>query len=69
MAYFDGGIHGMNTVAGYIPAKPNTRILCDDCAEPVLPLKPKGTIGRHWGTGFRWAPRYGAPCGRCLERC
>lgn len=69
MAYFDGGLHGWNSNAGYVPAKPNTRVLCDPCGEVELPLKPKGERGRHWDTGFKWAPIYGAPCNRCGENC
>lgn len=65
MSYFNGGIHGWNGPKGYVPAQPCTRVLCDDCAEIELPLKPRGTIGRHWDTGFKWAPYYGAPCHRC----
>jgi hypothetical protein len=69
MAYFDGGIHGWNGPNGYVPAKPNTRILCDKCGETELPLKPEGQIGRHWETGFKWAPHYGAPCHACGTAC
>ena len=69
MAYFNGGIHGTWTKDGYVPAAPNTRTLCDECAEIELPLKPKGTMGRHWDTGFRWAPRYGAACHKCSKLC
>lgn len=65
MAYFNGGLHGWNSPTGYIPAAKCTRVLCDACAEIELPLKPKGEIGRHWDTDFKWAPRYGAACHRC----
>lgn len=67
MAYFNGGIHGWNSPGGYVPPKPTTRVLCDDCAEIELPLKPKGTLGRHWDTGYKWAPHYGAACHRCQQ--
>ena len=72
MAYFEqrGAMHGWwRSDGGYVPAAPVGRILCDDCGESELPLKPKGTIGRHWDTGFKWAPHYGAPCHRCGNGC
>ncbi len=67
MAYFNGTIHGLNNplTGRYEPGEKCTRVLCDDCAEIELPLKPKGTVGRHWDTGFKWAPWYGAKCHRC----
>jgi hypothetical protein len=65
MSYFNGTIHGWNGPNGYDRGKPCTRVLCDDCAEIELPLKPKGTIGRHWDTDFKWAPIFGANCHRC----
>lgn len=69
MAYFDGDMHGIWTASGYKAGKPHTCTLCDDCAEEELPLKPRGEIGRHWDTGFKWAPTYGAPCDKCGRRC
>jgi hypothetical protein len=65
MPYFNGGIHGWNGPNGYVRPEPCTRILCAPCAEIELPLKPVGTIGRHWHTDFKWAPHYGANCRRC----
>lgn len=61
MAYFNGSSpHAEH----YVPV---TKVYCDTCAETELPLKPKGTIGRHWDTGFRWAPWYGG--GRKCDKC
>jgi hypothetical protein len=69
MTYFNGGTGGYYWMGKYVPLEKTTRILCDDCAEKELPLKPKGAAGRHWGTGFKWAPRYGAKCSRCERKC
>ena len=73
MTYFNGGTGGEYWMGNYIPFIPVTRIYCDDCAETEIPLPRKDPanpqIGRHWGTGFKWAPWYGggnvcAKCGR-----
>lgn len=72
MPYFDGGLHGYDGPAGYVPPKPNTRIYCDACGEAGIPLPPETAENRgrrHWGTGFKWAPRYGAPCHTCGRHC
>lgn len=64
MAYFDGDLHFSNISSR--PFQPNTRVYCDDCAETAIPLAgQKGDVGRHWNTGFKWAPYYGAPCHIC----
>jgi hypothetical protein len=72
MAYFNGGLHGWNDRAGYHAPAPTTAIYCDDCAETAIPLPAKTGDrdgARHWSTGFKWAPRYGAPCTACGKDC
>jgi hypothetical protein len=70
--YFNGGIHGWNdSKLGYIAPEKTTRIYCDECAETEIPLPKTGPygdrVGRHFDTGFRWAPHYGGstPCTKC----
>ena len=65
MAYFNGGAGGYYWLGRYTPLVKTTRVLCEACGEIELPLKPAGTIGRHWDTGFKWAPWYGCACHRC----
>jgi hypothetical protein len=68
MPYFNGGLHGWNDSAGYHPPAPCTARYCDGCAEDAIPLAGNsGDVGRHWKTGFKWAPYYGgdAPCDCC----
>lgn len=71
MTYFNGTLHGFNDARGYHPPEPLTAIYCDPCAETAIPLPetgPRGDrVGRHWGTGFKWAPRFGgeSKCKRC----
>jgi len=76
MAYFDGGIHGWNGPNGYVAPAPQTKLFCDPCAEEEVPLRPKTgvldqDIGRHWDTGFKWAPIYGggSVCQACGKAC
>ena len=74
MAYFNGDLHGSWISGTYDPGKPHTKTYCDGCAETEIPLPAKETWqgspgGRHWDTGFKWAPRYGAPCDKCGEGC
>lgn len=74
MAYFDGTIHGWNDKDGYHHGKPHTKTFCDACAETAIPLPSKETWtgqpgGRHWGTGFKWAPVYGGKCDKCGKDC
>jgi hypothetical protein len=69
MAYFDGTLHGWNGPNGYERGKPHTKTFCDECAEIELPLKPKGEIGRHWDTDFKWAPIWGGACDKCGKPC
>jgi hypothetical protein len=69
-----GAMHGVNSARGFVPPAPITRILCEPCAEieltpTVFGGQPKGTRGRHWGTGWKWAPHYGGPCDRCGAPC
>lgn len=68
MAYYEihGTLHGWNGAKGYTPPAPILDVVCDDCAPDVVPFdktKPRGQ--QHWGTGWSWAPRYGAPCRHC----
>lgn len=46
---------------------------CDACALDALDLAtaPDGRpeFGAHFGTGYCWAPRYGAPCHACGAGC
>ena len=67
MAYFNGGTGGYYWLGKYVPYVKTTKVYCDDCAEKTIPLKPKGEIGRHWHTDFKWAPHYGGDtkCGVC----
>ena len=71
MTYFNGGTGGGYWMGKYVPLVPVTRIYCDACAETEIPLPKKdpGGVpgGRHWDTGFKWAPVYGggAVCAKC----
>lgn len=71
MAYFDGGLHGYNGPNGYVAPLKTTRVYCDDCAESSIPLPATGPngdrVGRHWATGFKWAPYYGGEDGHCVQ--
>ncbi len=52
------------------PAKP--LVYCDACGRDHIPMPREGPTGRgsrHWGTGFKWAPRYGKPCDACGAEC
>jgi hypothetical protein len=71
MAYFKGGDGGYYWLGEYKPFVPISHICCDACAETYVPLKPKGTIGRHWDSGYKWAPWYGgkATCAHCGKEC
>lgn len=69
MAYFNGGLHGWNDAAGYHAPEPCTAVYCNGCAETAISLPETGPngdkVGRHWETGFKWAPHYGKPCDVC----
>lgn len=75
MCYFNGRLHGsMNLETGaYVAPPPVTRVYCDGCAEAAIPLPETGphgdAFGRHFDTGFSWAPRYGGPCDECGRAC
>jgi hypothetical protein len=75
MTYFNGGDGGYYWLGQYVPLTTTTRIYCDVCADAAIPLPPHGpngdSIGRHWETGFKWAPYYGgnAICTRCGKPC
>ena len=70
MAFFKGGDGGFHRLDGsYVPYEPVTHVLCDGCGAKELPLKLKGEIGRHWDTGYKWAPRFGGRCHSCKEEC
>jgi hypothetical protein len=64
MAYFEQ--HGaMHSWLGK-PAAPVLGVVCDACAESVVPFDRTKRVGsQHWDTGWKWAPHYGAPCGKC----
>lgn len=65
MAYFNGDLHLWAPKPDW-RGKPVTAVYCDLCAEAAIPLAGKpGDVGRHWGTDFKWAPHYGAPCHKC----
>ncbi len=56
------------------PGKAHTHTYCDKCAETEIPLPKKEAWkdrpgGRHWDTGFKWAPRWGGPCDKCWKDC
>lgn len=72
-AYFNGGLHGWNDARGYHPPERTTAVYCGGCAPAAIPLPDVGPDGRtgsrHWQTGFKWAPRYGAACHQCGEAC
>ena len=72
--------NGTHPNAGFLDAqgkprkhKPLTHMYCDVCAEARIPLPAAGPvainprIGRHWDTGFTWAPYFGgdATCSKC----
>jgi hypothetical protein len=70
MTYFNGNPGNM-WLGEWHPGTPVTRIYCDECAETEIPLPPREEkpIGRHYDTGFKWAPYYGGStvclkCGR-----
>jgi hypothetical protein len=82
MAYFNGTLHGFNGPGGYVPPVQTTAVYCNTCAEAAIPLptmeehtKKRGQGGawspggRHWDTGFKWVPHYGAKCHKCGEEC
>ncbi|MEQ1694751.1 MAG: hypothetical protein ABL901_02825 [Hyphomicrobiaceae bacterium] len=74
MTYFNGGTGGYYWLGNYVPLEKTTKIYCDGCAEAAIPLPPIAKVGlspgsRHWGTGFKWAPRYGAKCSKCGKEC
>ena len=76
MAYFNGDMHGWNDplTGQYDPGKAHTHTYCDKCAETEIPLPKKEAWkdrpgGRHWDTGFKWAPRWGGPCDKCGKDC
>lgn len=70
MTYYNGG-GGGSWIGESIPIIPVTAIYCDPCAETAIPLPDKGpngdSVGRHWNTGFKWAPLYGGNsiCSKC----
>ena len=77
MCYFNndtGGRQSLDTGA-WIPYVAPTLIYCDDCAETQIPLPEHGPngdrVGRHWDTGFKWAPYYGGTtrCCACNKPC
>lgn len=75
MAYFNGGSGGYYWLGKYIPLVRTTAIYCDPCAETAIPLPEFGRngdkVGRHWETGYKWAPHYGggAVCHDCGKAC
>ena len=74
MSYFNssGGFTSFTT-GEQVPFVAPSAVYCDGCAPEAIPLPefgPDGRTGsRHWSTGFKWAPHYGAPCTKCGRPC
>jgi len=76
MPYFNGS-GGDVWLGKRTPLIPMTRLYCDACAESAIPLPTpeehaliypgRSPGGRHWNTGFKWAPYYGGDA--CCTAC
>lgn len=75
MTYFNGNMSKHDFAGERMERVRVSRLYCDDCAETAIPLPATGPngdgVGRHWHTGFSWAPYYGgaAKCMTCGKPC
>lgn len=80
MSYFaqNGAMHGSGWSGKYVPPAKVTRVLCDACAIPEVPVEPVyyevayGPPSIHHYRQCRpwkWAPWYGGPCDTCGRKC
>lgn len=72
MAYFNGGTGGYHWLGRYVPLVRTTLVYCDTCGPKLIPgYRHEVEFGRHFDTGFKWAPRYGGntKCNGCGKEC